>query len=252
MPAAPRLLPFPSAPPCPRGRGGARGHAPSFAAPSPLRAPYSHGKGGHVTPAPPPSAAAPSTRGKGHARARDPRPVTLLLWLRRPVHAEREHARARRPLPSPFARKGGAQGHAAPLRPRSLPHDRAVLYARKGARVGAPPSALSFPIRTEGGRTRARGPATPLGRLPVRAKRAHPARLRAKGARERSAPLHPFARTGDHAGTPLLAACPPFSRKGGTGASLPTPVPVRRSDARGSTRTRGRGARVMARAHPVC
>ncbi|KAH9030484.1 hypothetical protein EDB85DRAFT_1425465 [Lactarius pseudohatsudake] len=148
-----------------------------------------------------------------HARARNSRPVPLLLWPRRPVHAERAHARARRPLPSPFARKGGARGHAAPLRPRSLPslHDR-VLCARKGVRVGAPPSALSFPIRAEGGRTRARRLATPLGRLPIRAER---------GRGKDQPPCTHLREWGDHAGTPPSRRLPPvFAQRGHPGAQV--------------------------------
>ncbi|KAH9015149.1 hypothetical protein EDB83DRAFT_2321377 [Lactarius deliciosus] len=198
-------------------KGGTRGHAPSFAAlPSHIRAP-SHKKGAHEgtsprplplwpraqyarkggkrCPArPPPLAAAPCTRGKGECEMR-------LAASPFPIRAE-----------------GGctARGHATPLCPRSLPflHGHAVLNARKGAHVGAPPSALSFPIRVEGAHE---------GTLPDDPPWPPP------GGAGKVSPPAPVCANGGTTREPPSRRLPPFSRKGGTGAP---PTLVHRSDAR--------------------
>ncbi|KAH9060389.1 hypothetical protein EDB83DRAFT_2315683 [Lactarius deliciosus] len=233
MPAAPRPLPFPSAPPCPRGRGAHEGMPRRLRPSLPVSArPRTKRERTRARcPGPSPFGRAPSTRGKG---ARDARPAPLLLWPRRPVRAERENARRdSQPLPSPFARKGGARGHAAPLRPRSLPflHGRAVLDARKGARVGAPPSALSFPVRAEGAHE---------GTLPDDPPWPPP------GGAGKVSPPAPVCANGGTAREPPSRRLPPFSRKGGTGAP---PTPVRRSDARTDGGVEWKGARRAGAAH---
>ncbi|KAH9049754.1 hypothetical protein EDB83DRAFT_2317180 [Lactarius deliciosus] len=233
MPAAPRPLPFPSAPPCPRGRGAHEGMPRRLRPSLPVSArPRTKRERMRARrPGPSPFGRAPSTRGKG---ARDARPAPLLLWPRRPVRAERENARHdSQPLPSPFTRKGGARGHAAPLRPRSLPflHGRAVLDARKGARVGAPPSALSFPVRAEG---------VHEGTLPDDPPWPPP------GGAGKVSPPAPVCANGGTAREPPSRRLPPFSCKGGTGAP---PTPVRRSDARTDGGVEWKGARRAGAAH---
>ncbi|KAH9028867.1 hypothetical protein EDB85DRAFT_2276245 [Lactarius pseudohatsudake] len=79
---------------------------------------------------------------KGGAHRHAAPGTSLPPWPRHPIHVGNVKARHPRPLPSLFARKGGAQGHTAPLL-RVSPRSR-------GKRRDP-----SFPIHTEGWCTRA-------------------------------------------------------------------------------------------------
>ncbi|KAH9027169.1 hypothetical protein EDB85DRAFT_2172848 [Lactarius pseudohatsudake] len=136
---------------------------------------------GHVAPALPLRPRRPVRTERGHARAtRGPAQSPSLIGR------GARYARARDALPSPpppsaAARtrgKGAREGTRLPVPPFPIRAEggrtrargpfllgRAVLYAQKGARMGAPPPALPFPIRAEGG---ARGNAASLPLSPSR------------------------------------------------------------------------------------
>ncbi|KAH9015458.1 hypothetical protein EDB85DRAFT_2025358, partial [Lactarius pseudohatsudake] len=117
-----------------------------------------------------------------HARACRPRPSPS-LGPRQPVRGTRgRHPRP--PHPSPFARKGGARGHAAPTRGHATPprgHDAPGRPVRTGTPHPGPP----FPIRADGTGARECTPSPPPPSL-----LSAPPRSRGKGACE-GKPPHP-------------------------------------------------------------
>ncbi|KAH9024801.1 hypothetical protein EDB85DRAFT_1894143 [Lactarius pseudohatsudake] len=188
--------------PFPLGRairkGGTRPPAPPF----PIRAE------GRTRPPPPfPLAAPPHSRRmgacEGKTRGKGTLKGTRLLGPSLPRSRGKGAREACHPLaPSPFARKGGARGHASPHRPRPLP----LLSLRHPAREARHPPALPFP---------------PWPRLPVRAGNAracHP-RFHPSPFARRPQPFPlgcttPYAWEVGMRSTTPGATLPPLARKG--------------------------------------
>ncbi|KAH9015192.1 hypothetical protein EDB84DRAFT_1567811 [Lactarius hengduanensis] len=169
----PRHLPFPFGRAAPYVQEGGMQHA-IRRCPSPLAAPPWYvregGTRGHAAPGP----TLPYSRGREMREGMPPPlPVAPDTSPSRPVRAGWRHARAPLPAPhsSPFARKGGARRCAAlsPRRPRHLPFPPRTREME--AREGTPP-ALPFPIRAEGGCTRACRPRPSLSLGPCQLVRA--------------------------------------------------------------------------------
>ncbi|KAH9017898.1 hypothetical protein EDB85DRAFT_1897444 [Lactarius pseudohatsudake] len=106
---------------------------------------------------------------RGHAKADHPTSSCLLWPL--PIRTEGACEAGHPPLPFPFARKGGSQGHTAlPLcvapAPALFPFPlRATPFVQKGGTQGHTTPTPLFPIRAEGGCMQACHPGTslPLG-----------------------------------------------------------------------------------------
>ncbi|KAH9008533.1 hypothetical protein EDB84DRAFT_1596267, partial [Lactarius hengduanensis] len=228
-PPAPPLLPW--APPHARGMEArrprpprTRGHAtggctracrlvvPDTSPSRPVRAAWRHAGARHPRPT------LPHSRGRGCTRACRPRPSPS-LGPRQPVRAGWRHARAPPPVPhpSPFARKGGARGHAAPS-PR-CPDTSPSRPVRAGnARARHP--RLHPPPFARKGCTRARRPR----HLPSSLGPRHPMRAGWRYARARR-PRPPRTR-----GHPTLGPTLPHSR--GRGRTECMPPRTRRTGAR--------------------
>ncbi|KAH9008021.1 hypothetical protein EDB84DRAFT_1584586 [Lactarius hengduanensis] len=202
----------------PHSCGRDRGHA----APSPRRpqspigraAPGTCGKGAREG-MPPPAPRLPIRAEGVHARACRPlSPSPLDASPSRPVRAGWRHARARhpRPHPSPFARTGGARGHATPgppLLPWATPPRTCGMEAREGT---PPPARHPSPFARKGG---ARGHAAPSPRHPDTSHSRPPALPFSFGLR------HPVCE-----GTPPPVPHPsPFARTGGGARGHAAPSP---------------------------
>ncbi|KAH9037130.1 hypothetical protein EDB85DRAFT_2201915 [Lactarius pseudohatsudake] len=204
-----------------RKGGRTRAYPVVCSPPSPIRAPYSHRKGGHVAPAPPLLATAPSTHGK------EAHEGTQLLACPPPPLAAAPCTRGKGACegtpapPFPIRAKGGSTRACCPPSPPVPPlpsRPRRPVRAERGTRER---TALGPFLPHSRGRGAHEG--TPPGNPPW-----PPLDTRRKGAWERSAPLHPFARMGGLRGNPLFSPLAPiFAQKGHPGAQ------VRRANGRG-------------------
>ncbi|KAH9018452.1 hypothetical protein EDB84DRAFT_1566396 [Lactarius hengduanensis] len=219
--------PFPCPPHPIHAESGARGHAAPGPSPSHLDAPPVRAEGG--TRGRPPPLPSPFAR-KGCTRARPPRPFPP--WPRHPVQRGKGAREGTRfpAHPSPFARKGGGRGHAAP--PSSLPPALPFSFGpRHPVRKGTPPPAPhpSPSARTGGVHEGMPPPALPFS----------------------LGPRHPVHAGWRHTRAATQRHPSPFTRKvhEGTRPSIPiTPGP---SPLGHAAHTRGNGAPECTR-HPSC
>ncbi|KAH9037563.1 hypothetical protein EDB84DRAFT_1655280, partial [Lactarius hengduanensis] len=197
---------------------------------------------------------------RGHAAAALLSPVRSTLFVRTagargmlpPAPSCMRGKGARDPLPSPFAREGGA---LFPTTPRPFPLVRTAPYARKGHARPATPSlplpSSRHPVRAEGvhAGTPPPVPFPPWPRRPVRAGRGH---ARARDPRPHSSPfarkggtrghVAPSPRRPRHLASSLGPRHPiragwrhararyphpsPFTRKGAHEGTPPIPIPI--------------------------